>query len=60
MPTFTSMFASMNIELPWVTVALIGVSTFFQTYGLLLLGLLALLIFCMLPTLSLVLFIRWK
>ena len=45
-PTFTSMFASMNIELPWVTVALIGVSTFFQTYGLLLLGLLALLIFC--------------
>lgn len=43
-PTFTSMFESMNIELPWVTVALIGVSHFFQKYTLVLIGLIALVI----------------
>lgn len=43
-PTFTSMFESMNIELPWVTVALIGLSGFFQTYGLILVGLIALMV----------------
>lgn len=41
-PTFTSMFESMNIELPWVTVALIAVSHFFQKYTLVLVGLIAL------------------
>lgn len=41
-PTFTSMFESMDIELPWVTVALIAVSHFFQRYTLVLVGLLAL------------------
>lgn len=40
-PTFTSMFQSMNIELPWVTVALIGISDFFQKYTLMLAGILA-------------------
>jgi len=45
-PTFTNMFASMDIELPWVTVALIAVSHFFQKYSLLLLALTALFIFC--------------
>ena len=44
-PTFTSMFESMNIELPWVTVALIAVSGFFQKYSLVLLGLIALAVF---------------
>lgn len=44
-PTFTSMFDSMNIELPWVTVALIAVSDFFQKYSLILLAVLALGIF---------------
>ena len=41
-PTFTGMFESMDIELPWVTVALIGVSGFFQKYSLILLGFIAL------------------
>ena len=41
-PTFTGMFESMSIELPWVTVALIAVSSFFQKYTLVLVGLLAL------------------
>ena len=31
-PTFTSMFESMGTELPWVTVALIAISNFFQKY----------------------------
>ena len=43
-PTFTSMFESMDIELPWVTVALIAVSDFFQKYTLVLIGLIALVI----------------
>ena len=43
-PTFTRMFTSMNIELPWVTVALIAVSNFFQRFGLVLLLLLVLII----------------
>lgn len=43
-PTFTSMFESMDIELPWVTVALIAVSDFFQKYTLVLIGLIALII----------------
>ncbi len=41
-PTFTGMFESMSIELPWVTVALIAVSGFFQKYTLVLVGLIAL------------------
>ena len=41
-PTFTRMFENLNIELPWVTVALIGMSNFFQRFGLILLGLIAL------------------
>ena len=41
-PTFTSMFQSMDLELPWVTTALIAVSHFFQAYTLPLVGLLAL------------------
>lgn len=41
-PTFTSMFESMDIELPWPTVALIGLSHFFQRYSLALLGVIAL------------------
>lgn len=44
-PMFTEMFTSMNIELPWVTVALIAVSEFFQKYALALIGGLALLLF---------------
>ena len=43
-PTFTRMFESMNIELPWPTVALIAISDFFRNYFLVLLGLIALLI----------------
>ena len=41
-PTFTRLFESMNVELPWVTVVLIAVSGFFQKYALVVLGLLAL------------------
>ena len=41
-PTFTGMFESMSIELPWVTVALIDVRGFFQKYTIVLVGLLAL------------------
>ena len=44
-PTFTGMFQSMDVELPWVTVALIGVSNFFQRYALLALGVIALAVF---------------
>jgi len=44
-PTFTSMFESMNIELPWVTRALIAVSGFFQKYILVIIALIALGIF---------------
>lgn len=41
-PTFTGLFESMDIELPWVTVALIAMSNFFQKYTLVLVGLIAL------------------
>ncbi len=41
-PTFTRMFENMSVELPWITVALIAVSHFFQKYVLVILGLLAL------------------
>lgn len=41
-PTFTSMFESMDIDLPWPTVALIALSNFFQRYSLALLGVIAL------------------
>ena len=41
-PTFTRMFESMSVELPWITVVLIAVSHFFQKYVLVILGLLAL------------------
>ena len=41
-PTFTSMFESMNIELPWVTRALIAVNHFFRKYTLPLIALTAL------------------
>lgn len=43
-PTFTGLFESMDIELPWVTVALIAISNFFQRYTLVLVGLIALVI----------------
>ena len=43
-PTFTSMFESMDLDLPWVTVSLIAVSHFFQKYTLLLVGLIALVV----------------
>ncbi len=41
-PTFTNMFESMDIDLPWTTVALIALSHFFQRYSLVLLGVIAL------------------
>ena len=41
-PTFTGMFEGLGTELPWVTVALIAVSHFFQRYALILLGVIAL------------------
>ena len=41
-PTFTNMFESMDIDLPWPTVALIALSHFFQRYALVLLGVIAL------------------
>lgn len=44
-PTFTNMFESLSIELPWITKALIAVSGFFQKYTLLLIALLALAVF---------------
>lgn len=43
-PTFTNMFVSMNLELPWVTKALIAMSDFFQKYTLVLIGLIALIV----------------
>jgi len=44
-PTFTSMFESLGVELPWVTKALIALSNFFQKYTLALIALIALAIF---------------
>lgn len=44
-PTFTNMFASMDIELPWVTRALIAMSGFFRKYGLVLIALISLVFF---------------
>jgi len=44
-PTFTSVFESLDIELPWVTLALIAVSNFFQKYTPLLCALTALILF---------------
>ena len=44
-PTFTSMFESLDIELPWVTRALIGMSHFWKKWGLVLLGVIALAVF---------------
>ncbi len=41
-PTFTGMFESMNIDLPWVTRALIAVNHFFRKYTLPLIALTAL------------------
>lgn len=43
-PSFTSTFDSMGIELPWVTVALISVSNFFSKYILHVLGGIALVV----------------
>lgn len=40
-PSFTRTFASLNVELPWVTVALIAMSNFFSRYFLLILAALA-------------------
>lgn len=37
-PTFTSTFQSMGIDLPWATKALIGMSHFFTNYGLVVLA----------------------
>jgi len=45
-PAFINMFDSLGTELPWVTTALIAVSSFFRKYSLLLLALMALFIFC--------------
>ena len=45
-PAFIGMFTSLDAELPWVTVALIAVSGFFQRYSLILLGVIALAVFC--------------
>lgn len=44
-PTFTSMFLTLGIELPWPTRALIAMSNFFQKYILVLIALIALVIF---------------
>ena len=44
-PTFTRMFESMSIELPWPTKALIAMSGFFQKYWLVLIGLIVLIAF---------------
>ena len=41
-PAFTGMFETMDAELPWVTVALIAMSGFFQRYILVLIGFIAL------------------
>lgn len=40
-PSFTRAFASLDVELPWVTVALIAMSNFFSRYFLLILAALA-------------------
>ena len=44
-PAFTGLFADLGAELPWVTRALIAVSSFFQHWGLALLALLLLILF---------------
>ena len=44
-PMFTSMFEGMNIELPWPTVVLIGLSNFFRKYILVIIALIALAFF---------------
>ena len=45
-PTFTSLFASMDIELPLPTKILIAMSNFFQKYWLVLAALIALIMLC--------------
>lgn len=44
-PTFTTMFESLDTELPWVTVALIAVSNFTRKWWLVLVALIALIFF---------------
>ena len=44
-PAFTNLFADLDVELPWVTRALIAVSGFFQRWGLVLLALFLLILF---------------
>ncbi len=44
-PTFTGLFESFDMELPWVTRALIAMSNFFQKYILVLIALIALVLF---------------
>lgn len=46
-PAFTNVFASLDIELPWVTVALIAMSEFFQKYTLVIVALIALVVFAL-------------
>ena len=41
-PTFVSMFETLDIDLPWITRALIAMSGFFRRWGLVLIGLAAL------------------
>ena len=43
-PAFTGLFADLGSDLPWATRALIAMSGFFQKFGLVLLGLIALVI----------------
>lgn len=44
-PTFITMFDTLGGDLPWVTVALIAVSNFFQNYTLVLVALITLILF---------------
>lgn len=44
-PAFTGMFEGLNIELPWVTRALIATSSFFRKYTLVMAALAALIVF---------------
>ncbi len=46
-PTFLGMFESLGAELPWMTVALIAMSGFFQNYTLVIVALIALIIFAL-------------
>lgn len=46
-PTFTSMFASMDVELPWATRIVIGASNFVQNWGLAVLGFILLVVFAL-------------